>query len=161
MNIKNTELLIERINEIILKIENLSNTKESIPRTLIPFDEVKAFLGLKNTQIINTSLVGLYEKDESYLLMCGPPSAIKKHCIYYVVIEPSGVYMARVTLPQGKGTIMIPTPAGPRQVSILLSSPYEVVKLRVFNDGVVSSNYPKPLADTEYGIFNTSSAVKN
>jgi len=74
---------------------------------------------------------------------------------------PSGVYMARVTLPQGKGTIMIPTPAGPRQVSILLNSPYEVVKLRVFNDGVVSSNYPKPLADTEYGIFNTSSAVKN
>jgi hypothetical protein len=74
---------------------------------------------------------------------------------------PSGVYMARVTLPQGKGTIMIPTPAGPRQVNILLNSPYEVVKLRIFNDGVVSSNYPKPLADTEYGIFNTSSAVKN
>jgi len=74
---------------------------------------------------------------------------------------PSGVYMARVILPQGKGTIMIPTPAGPRQVNILLNSPYEVVKLRVFNDGVVSSNYPKPLAETEYGIFNTSSAVKN
>jgi len=73
---------------------------------------------------------------------------------------PSGVYMARVTLPQGKGTIMIPTPAGPRQVNILLNSPYEVVKLRVFNDGVISSNYPKPLTETEYGIFNTSSAIK-
>ena len=40
--------------------------------------------------------IGLYEKDESYLLMCGPPSAIKKHCIYYVMIEPSGVDMAEL-----------------------------------------------------------------
>jgi predicted ribosome quality control (RQC) complex YloA/Tae2 family protein len=40
--------------------------------------------------------IGLYEKDESYLLMCGPPSAIKKHCIYYVTIEPSGIDMVEL-----------------------------------------------------------------
>ena len=40
--------------------------------------------------------IGLYEKDESYLLMCGTPSAIKKHCIYYVTIEPSGVDMTEM-----------------------------------------------------------------
>jgi predicted ribosome quality control (RQC) complex YloA/Tae2 family protein len=40
--------------------------------------------------------IGLYEKDESYLLMCGPPSAIKKHCIYFVTIEPSGVDMTEM-----------------------------------------------------------------
>lgn len=74
---------------------------------------------------------------------------------------PSGVYMTRATLPQGSGTITIPTPAGPKQVNITLSAPYEVVKLRVFNDGVVTSNYPKPLAETEYGVFTTSSVVKN
>ncbi len=28
--------------------------------------------------------------------MCGPPVAIKKHCIYYVIIEPSGVDMAEL-----------------------------------------------------------------
>jgi len=38
--------------------------------------------------------IGLYEKDESYLLMCGTPQAIKKNCIYYITIEPSGVDMA-------------------------------------------------------------------
>jgi len=40
--------------------------------------------------------IGLYEKDESYLLMCGTPSAIKKHCIYFVTIEPSGVDMTEM-----------------------------------------------------------------
>lgn len=74
---------------------------------------------------------------------------------------PSAVYMARVTLPKGNGVISIPTPAGPRQVNISLNAPYEIVKLRVFNDGVVAANYPKPLSETEYGIFNASSAIKN
>ncbi|HEU5221810.1 MAG TPA: ribosome rescue protein RqcH [Candidatus Nitrosotalea sp.] len=37
--------------------------------------------------------IGLYEKDESYLLMSGTPQAIKKHCIYYITIEPSGMDM--------------------------------------------------------------------
>ena len=37
--------------------------------------------------------IGLYEKDESYLLMCGTPQAIKKNCIYFVTIEPSGMDM--------------------------------------------------------------------
>ena len=52
--------------------------------------------GSKNFVQVSTLqlAVGLYEKDESYLLMCGPPAPIKKHCIYYVIIEPSGVDMA-------------------------------------------------------------------
>ena len=37
--------------------------------------------------------VGLYQKDDSYSLMCGPPEPIKKNCIYYVTIEPSGLEM--------------------------------------------------------------------
>ncbi|HEX5456967.1 MAG TPA: ribosome rescue protein RqcH [Candidatus Nitrosotalea sp.] len=40
--------------------------------------------------------IGLYEKDESYLLMCGPPAPIKKRCIYYVTIEPSGIDMTEM-----------------------------------------------------------------
>ncbi len=34
--------------------------------------------------------VGLYQKGDSYSLMCGPPEPIKKNCIYYVTVEPSG-----------------------------------------------------------------------
>ena len=37
--------------------------------------------------------VGLYQKGDSYSLMCGPPEPIKKNCIYYVSIEPSGLEM--------------------------------------------------------------------
>jgi len=37
--------------------------------------------------------VGLYQKGDSYSLMCGPPEPIKKNCIYYVSIEPSGFEM--------------------------------------------------------------------
>jgi predicted ribosome quality control (RQC) complex YloA/Tae2 family protein len=40
--------------------------------------------------------IGLYEKDENYLLMCGTPSAIKKNCIYYITIEPSGIDMTEL-----------------------------------------------------------------
>jgi predicted ribosome quality control (RQC) complex YloA/Tae2 family protein len=34
--------------------------------------------------------VGIYQKNDRYSLMCGTPSAIKKNCIYFVTIEPSG-----------------------------------------------------------------------
>ena len=37
--------------------------------------------------------VGLYQKGDSYSLMCGPPEPIEKNCIYYVTIEPSGLEM--------------------------------------------------------------------
>jgi predicted ribosome quality control (RQC) complex YloA/Tae2 family protein len=37
--------------------------------------------------------VGLYQKGDSYSLMCGPSEPIKKNCIYYVTIEPSGIDM--------------------------------------------------------------------
>jgi hypothetical protein len=37
--------------------------------------------------------VGLYQKGDNYSLMCGPFEPIKKNCIYYVTIEPSGLEM--------------------------------------------------------------------
>ncbi len=37
--------------------------------------------------------VGLYQKGDSYSLMCGPFESIKKNCVYYVTIEPSGLEM--------------------------------------------------------------------
>jgi predicted ribosome quality control (RQC) complex YloA/Tae2 family protein len=40
--------------------------------------------------------VGLYEKDDNYSLMCGPTSAIKRKCIYFATIEPSGQEMTEL-----------------------------------------------------------------
>lgn len=40
--------------------------------------------------------IGLLEKDDSYSLMCGPPEAVKKNSIYYVIIEPSGFDMVEI-----------------------------------------------------------------
>jgi predicted ribosome quality control (RQC) complex YloA/Tae2 family protein len=40
--------------------------------------------------------IGLLEKDDKYSLMCGPPEPIKKNCIYYVIIEPSGFDMVEI-----------------------------------------------------------------
>jgi len=37
--------------------------------------------------------VGLYQKGDSYSLMCGPSEPIKKNCVYYVTIESSGLEM--------------------------------------------------------------------
>ena len=73
---------------------------------------------------------------------------------------PSSVYMARGILQQGDNTLTIQTPAGPKQVKVNLSMPYEVVKLRVFNSGVVVSNYPKPLSENEYGVFGPATVLK-
>lgn len=40
--------------------------------------------------------VGLVKQDTSYLITCGPPSAIKKNCVCYAVIEPTGSDMVDV-----------------------------------------------------------------
>ncbi|MEM3064203.1 MAG: ribosome rescue protein RqcH [Candidatus Nitrosotenuis sp.] len=34
--------------------------------------------------------VGILYQDDHYMLMCGPPEPVKKHCICYGVIEPGG-----------------------------------------------------------------------
>ena len=55
--------------------------------------------GTKNFVQVSTMqlAIGLYQKnDEDYSLMCGPVSAIKKNCIYYSIIEPSGVDMVEI-----------------------------------------------------------------
>ena len=52
--------------------------------------------GSKNFVHVSTMqlAIGLYEKGDDYLLMCGPTTAVKKNCIYFVIIEPSGIDMA-------------------------------------------------------------------
>ena len=38
--------------------------------------------------------IGILQKEEDYLLVCGPPEPIKKTCVCYVVIEPGSIEIA-------------------------------------------------------------------
>lgn len=40
--------------------------------------------------------IGIIKQDTNYLVTCGPPSAIKKFSMYYVIIEPTGSEMTDV-----------------------------------------------------------------
>lgn len=55
-------------------------------------DGQRNFVKVTNMQLC----IGLLQKDENYSLMCGPPVPVKKRCIYFVTIEPSGFEMAEI-----------------------------------------------------------------
>jgi len=40
--------------------------------------------------------VGYLQEGKDYLLICGPPKAIKENCVCYVIIEPGGIEMVDV-----------------------------------------------------------------
>jgi hypothetical protein len=63
---------------------------------------------------------------------------------------PSGIFLARMTLPKGKSVIQIDTPVGPRMFPLTISENYEVVHLRVFNGGASLNNFVGKLSDEEY-----------
>ena len=49
--------------------------------------------GTRNYNKVSTLklAVGILQKDDDYLLVCGPPTAIKSDCVCYVVIEPGSI----------------------------------------------------------------------
>ena len=49
--------------------------------------------GTRNYNKVSTLklAVGILQKDDDYLLVCGPPAAIKSGCVCYVVIEPGSI----------------------------------------------------------------------
>jgi predicted ribosome quality control (RQC) complex YloA/Tae2 family protein len=40
--------------------------------------------------------VGIMENDRRHIIMCGPPEAVKKHCICYAIVQPGGSEMPDV-----------------------------------------------------------------
>jgi predicted ribosome quality control (RQC) complex YloA/Tae2 family protein len=40
--------------------------------------------------------VGIMEKDNRHIIMCGPPEPVKKHCICYAIVQPGGSEMPDV-----------------------------------------------------------------
>jgi predicted ribosome quality control (RQC) complex YloA/Tae2 family protein len=52
--------------------------------------------GTRNYNKITTLklAIGILQKEEDYLLVCGPPEPIKKTCVCYVVIEPGSIEIA-------------------------------------------------------------------
>jgi hypothetical protein len=74
---------------------------------------------------------------------------------------PSNIYMTRSMFSKGENNITIPTPSGPRTVKLELNSPYEIIKIRVFDNNLVVANYPNPFNPSEYGVFTNFSTIKN
>ncbi len=74
------------------QIKTAAPTGQFIAKGSFVIDGTRNFVQVSNLQLA----VGIYQKDDNYSLMCGPPSAIKKKCIYFVTIEPSGLEMTEL-----------------------------------------------------------------
>lgn len=74
------------------QIKTAAPSGQFIAKGSFVIDGSRNFVQVSNLQLA----VGIYQKDDNYFLMCGPPSAIKKKCIYFVAIEPSGLEMTEL-----------------------------------------------------------------
>jgi predicted ribosome quality control (RQC) complex YloA/Tae2 family protein len=75
------------------QVKTAAPTGQFIAKGSFVIEGTKNFVQVSTMQLA----VGLYQKnDDDYSLMCGPVSAVKKNCIYYVIIEPSGVDMVEI-----------------------------------------------------------------
>ena len=56
--------------------------------------------GTRNYNKVSTLklAVGILQKDDDYLLVCGPPAAIKSGCVCYVVIEPGSTEISDMAI---------------------------------------------------------------
>ena len=59
-----------------------------------------AFVIEGNRNFVNVAslklAIGIMKQEANYLITCGPPNPIKKSCMFYVIIEPTGSEMADV-----------------------------------------------------------------
>ncbi|MDE1725792.1 MAG: NFACT family protein [Thaumarchaeota archaeon] len=64
-------------------------TGQFLAKGAFPIEGTRNFVQVSNLQLA----IGLYQKDDSYTIMCGPLPAVKIRCLFYVIIEPSGTDM--------------------------------------------------------------------
>ncbi|MGI0047752.1 MAG: NFACT RNA binding domain-containing protein, partial [Nitrosotalea sp.] len=74
------------------QIKMAAPTGQFLAKGAFPIEGTRNFIQVSNLQLA----VGLYQKGESYMIMSGPLSAIKMQCIFYVIIEPSGIDMTEL-----------------------------------------------------------------
>jgi predicted ribosome quality control (RQC) complex YloA/Tae2 family protein len=71
------------------QVKTAAPTGQFIAKGSFVIEGSRGFIQVSNLQLA----VGIYQKNDRHSLMCGPPSAIKKKCVYFVTIEPSGLEM--------------------------------------------------------------------
>lgn len=74
------------------QIKTAAPSGQFLAKGAFPIEGTRNIVQVSNLQVA----VGLVQKGESYTIMSGPPSAVKKNSNYYVIIEPSGVEMAEI-----------------------------------------------------------------
>ena len=71
------------------QIKMAAPTGQFLAKGAFPIEGTRNFIQVSNLQLA----VGLYQKGDNYTIMSGPPSAVKMQCLFYVIIEPSGIDM--------------------------------------------------------------------
>lgn len=74
------------------QVKMAAPTGQFLAKGAFPIEGTRNFIQVSNLQLA----VGLHQKGDSYTIMSGPPSAVKAHCLLYVVIEPSGIEMTEL-----------------------------------------------------------------
>ncbi len=74
------------------QIKMAAPTGQFLAKGAFPIEGTRNFVQVSNLQLA----IGLYQKDDNYTIMCGPPSAVKMRCLFYVIIEPSGIDMTEL-----------------------------------------------------------------
>src|SRR5579885_376310 len=74
------------------QVKMAAPTGQFLAKGAFPIEGTRNFIQVSNLQLA----VGLYQKGENYAIMSGPPSAVKVQCLFYVIIEPSGIDMTEL-----------------------------------------------------------------
>lgn len=74
------------------QIKMAAPTGQFLAKGAFPIEGTRNFVQVSNLQLA----VGLYQKDDNYTIMCGPPSTVKAKCLFYVIIEPTGIDMTEL-----------------------------------------------------------------
>jgi len=74
------------------QVKKAAPSGQSLAKGSFVIEGKRNFVKVPNMQLC----VGLYQKGDKYSIMCGPPEPVKKNCIYYVTIEPTGPDMVEL-----------------------------------------------------------------
>lgn len=74
------------------QIKMAAPTGQFLAKGAFPIEGTRNFIQVSNLQLA----IGLYQKGDSYTIMSGPLSAVKMQCLFYVIIEPSGIDMTEL-----------------------------------------------------------------
>lgn len=74
------------------QVKMAAPTGQFLAKGAFPIEGTRNFIQVSTMQLG----IGLYRKGDSYSIMSGPVPAVKAQCLFYVVIEPSGLDMTEL-----------------------------------------------------------------